>query len=97
MLMSRTGLCLSVLYLVASAAAVFVGVFAATDPKSRNVFIQVPVMVQGALVYSMGLGAHLRGLSWPMAYLLLGVPTLALLYAVGALIDRTPRNDGDAV
>ncbi len=61
------------------------------DPKGKFVLLQLPIVLQMALVDSVGLEALLSGLSWPMAYLFLGLPTLLLLYFVGAQLQRVLR------
>jgi hypothetical protein len=64
-----------------------------TDDASGGVIVaQVPIALQGALLESLGFGSLLEHLTWPMAYLVLGLPTVAILYAIGALIQRVlPR------
>ena len=68
--------------------AVADGALIVGDSKGRFIYLQLPIVLQGALLDGLGLSLVLSGLSWPAAYLIIGVPTLALLYGVGALIDR---------
>ena len=90
--MSRTGLSLCALY-----AAVIVGCIAFVflgnpDPKGSYVVLQLPIALQSALVVSIGLAPLLENISWPVAYVLLAGPVFALLYGIGALIDRSRPN-----
>lgn len=94
---SRTGLALCTLYVVVSSALVAIGIVVADDTKSRVVLMQIPIALQGGLLYAMGLGEFLRELSWPVAYLLLGVPTLGVIYAAGTLIERAVQGGDDVV
>ena len=80
------GLCLA--YLVLAAASAVYGASLVGDNKGRFVFLQLPIVLQAALLDGLGLSPVLSGLSWPAAYLIIGVPTLALLYGVGVLIDH---------
>ncbi|MDP3690600.1 hypothetical protein [Bradyrhizobium sp.] len=94
---SRTGLTFCILYTVVASALVVIGAFVADDTKSRVVLMQMPIALQGALLYAIGLGGFLRALSWPVAYVILGVPTLLALYAVGAFVERAFRGGDDVV
>jgi hypothetical protein len=86
--LSRIGLGLCAAYLFVSAASAGYGALAATDSKGQAVFLQLPVALQGALLESIGLGSFLVGLSWPAAYLVLGLPTLAVLYGLGSFLSH---------
>lgn len=92
---SRIGLVFCILYVVAASALVVIGVFVADDTKSRVVLMQVPIALQGALLYAIGFGEFMRALSWPVAYVILGVPTLLVFYAAGAFIERVFRGGDD--
>jgi hypothetical protein len=81
-----SGLCLA--YALSAAASVAYGALVVGDSKGRFVFLQLPIVLQGALLDGLGLSPLLSGLSWPAAYLIIGLPTLALLYGLGVLIDR---------
>jgi hypothetical protein len=56
--------------------------------KGRFVFLQLPIALQSAALQALGLSRHLQGLGWLGAYLVLGLPTLAILYLAGRLLDR---------
>jgi hypothetical protein len=85
---SRLGLGLCITYLVLALAAVAWSALAAGDPKGRFVLVQLPIAIQAAVLDSLGLGSLLDGLSWVGAYIALALPTFALLYGVGALVER---------
>jgi hypothetical protein len=88
---SRLGAGLCALYLALIVLCLIAGFAASSDPKGRFVFFQLPIAVQGGLLQSLGLGTALEGLSWPLAYILLGGATFLLLYFLGALIERKAR------
>jgi hypothetical protein len=85
------------LYVVAASASLAIGEFVADDTKSRVALMQMPIALQGGLLYAIGFGGFLRTLSWPSAYFILGVPTLLLLYALGASVERAFRGGEDEV
>lgn len=86
--MSRIGLWLCGIYVAAIAACVGFVFLGNTDPKSNYVFLQLPIALQSAIVVKLGLGPLLKDVSWPTAYALLACPVFALLYGLGALVDR---------
>ena len=90
---SRAGAALCAVYVTGCIAAVAYSVLASGDPKGRFVIFQMPIVVQGALLDSVGLGSLLVGLSWPAAYALLALPVLPLLYGLGVLIERVLTSD----
>jgi hypothetical protein len=101
--MSKTGLLMCALYAAVIAACVGYVFFCSTDPKGSFVFLQLPIVLQSALVVSIGLTPLLEDISWPVAYVLLAGPVFVLLYGLGMLIDRKrpnllveETNDGDA-
>jgi hypothetical protein len=85
---SKVGSRLCLAYALFAAASVGYGALAVGDSKGRFVFMQLPIVLQAAVLDGGGLSSLLSGLSWPAAYLILGLPTLALLYGLGVLIDR---------
>jgi hypothetical protein len=85
---SKVGSRLCLAYALLSAAFVAYGALAVSDSKGRFVFLQLPIVLQAAILDGLGLSPLLSGLSWPAAYLIIGLPTLALLYSFGALVDR---------
>lgn len=89
-LMSRVGLFLCALY-----AAVIVTCFAfayGAGIKGQYVILQLPIALQSSLLQEVGLASHIEHISWAAAYLLLGLPTIALLYYAGWLIERCCAN-----
>ena len=90
---SRAGVTLCAAYVAVCVAAVAYSVLASGDPKGRFVIFQMPIVIQGALLDSVGLGSMLAGLSWPAAYALLALPTLPVLYGLGILIERVLASD----
>jgi hypothetical protein len=53
------------------------------DSKGAFVLLQLPLALQASLLQALGLGWLLERLSWSTAYVILGIPTLVLLYFVG--------------
>lgn len=89
--MNRIGLALCSTYVVATASCVSFA-FAVDDAKGKFVLLQLPIALQAALLQGIGLGPLLESLPWAAAYLLLGLPTVALLYFVGALFSLRSAN-----
>ena len=85
---SNTGAWFCGVYLAASSVCVTFALWPGTDLKGRYVFLQLPIALQSAALQALGLARHLQGLGWLGAYLILGLPTLALLYLAGRLFDR---------
>ncbi len=65
------------LYAIASATCVGLAL-STNDFKGRFVLLQAPIVLQSALLPEPVL-RMLEGVSWPLAYLLLGSPVLAAL------------------
>lgn len=85
--MSRIGVVLCALYAVVIAACFAFAYSAGGDFNGQFVFLQLPIALQGALLHEFGLGSFLGSLSLVVAYTVLGLPTFALLYLVGWLMD----------
>jgi hypothetical protein len=85
---SKLGLRLCFAYCLLSLACIVPAVFAKTDFKSSFVLLQLPIAVQAALASAVGLGRYLENISWPLAYVLLGLPTLLSLYAIGLFVEH---------
>lgn len=83
--MSKLGLTLSTLYVTTSVLCILAGV-TSSDPKGSFVLLQLPLALQAALLHSLGIGRFLNNLSWPTVYVVLGLPTVAILYGTGAAI-----------
>lgn len=92
LIMSRIGLFLCALYAAAIATCLAFAYDAGNNFKSQYVFLQLPIALQISLFQELGLVSHLRHASWAAAYLLLGLPTFALLYFVGWCIGRCRSN-----
>lgn len=90
--MSRTGLLLCVPYAALIAGCIAFVFLGSADPKGSYVLLQLPIALQSALVAGIGLAPRLESISWPAAYALLAGPVFALLYGLGALIDRSRPN-----
>lgn len=58
------------------------------DVKSQFVFLQLPIVLQSAAAYALGLAGVLVDLSWPAAYLIFAGPVFILLYLIGVWCDR---------
>lgn len=77
-------MCFAGLYVIASATCAGMA-FSTNDFKGRFVLLQAPIVLQSALLPEPVL-RMLEGVSWPLAYLLLGLPVVAGLYVFGALV-----------
>lgn len=83
----RTGLILCALYVgIIFACAIWAQFI--TDPKGKYIVLQLPVVLQHGLLLAIDATWLLEGLSWPAAYLLLGIPMLALLVLLGNVIEH---------
>ena len=89
---SRVGLAFVLMYAAAIAACLVMALNADGDPKGRFVFLQLPIAIQGDIVYALGFGEYLSGMSWVTAYLVLAAPTFALLYLLGRLLEGGRSN-----
>lgn len=87
---SKTGLALCLVYLAASSLCVATAL-GAGDDKGRYVLLQLPLTLQAAALDSLGARTLLRDLSWPVAYLLIGSATLAVLYVTGMALGAIAR------
>jgi hypothetical protein len=90
--MSRIGHTFCAIYAPIIAACWAFALSAGGDSKGQFVFLQLPIALQGALLHELGLQALLERMNWIVVYLLLGLPTFALLYLARWLIDRLSFN-----
>lgn len=81
--MSKIGLILCFLYSEITGLCVWASLGSPGDSKGKFVLLQLPLALQLAALDWLGLGRTLSNLSWVGAYLLVGLPTLALLYGAG--------------
>ena len=83
---STTGVVLVTTYL---ATSIGLGVYAQTlnDPKSKFLFLQLPIVLQHALLVELDLNNLLRGVSWPFTYLALVPPMCVILYLIGRFLE----------
>lgn len=84
--MSRLGLSLCALYLGIVGLCVW-GSWGA-DVKGGFVLLQLPLAVQLALLETLDLGHIFHNASWISCYVLIGIPTLGFLYAVGWVVGK---------
>lgn len=84
--LSTTGIVLVAIYLATSIGLV---AYAQTlsDPKSKFLFLQLPIVLQHALLVELDLNNLLRGVSWPFTYLALVPPMCVILYLIGRLLE----------
>lgn len=85
--MSRIGIILCALYALIIAACVAVAV-SSGDFKGWYVLLQLPIALQMALISAVGLVPLVEHLNWLEAYALLAIPTFAILYGFGWMVDR---------
>lgn len=84
--MSRLGLAFCTLYGAITGVCAALAITSSGDPKGRFVFLQLPIALQAASLDALGFGWILEHLSWEAAYLVLGIPTLAVLYLAGRFL-----------
>lgn len=89
--MSRLGLALCALYGTIVGVCAALAITSSGDPKGRFVFLQIPIALQAAALDALGLEWLIEPLSWGAAYLVLGVPTLAVLYLAGRFLGNRLR------
>lgn len=84
--LSTTGIVLVTIYLATSIVLV---AYAQTlsDPKSKFLFLQLPIVLQHALLVELDLNNLLRGISWPSTYLALMPPMCVILYLIGRFLE----------
>lgn len=58
------------------------------DQKGKFVILQLPLALQMAGLDSMGVLKYLPSMSWAMAYLFIGIPTLWFFYLIGVFCDK---------
>jgi arginine exporter protein ArgO len=85
--MSRTGLLLCATYAALIAGCVSYALLGGLDDKSRFVFLQIPIVLQSAVVDMLGFSAILQNVTWVTAYLIFAAPVFMLLYALGLIRD----------
>ena len=83
---STTGIVLVTIYFATSIGLV-VCAETLSDPKSKFLFLQLPIVLQHALLVELDLNNLLRGVSWPFAYLALVPPMCVILYLIGRLLE----------
>ncbi|MFY3680982.1 hypothetical protein [Achromobacter xylosoxidans] len=88
---SWTGIVFAALYLAIVILCIAGALSADGDDKGRFVLLQLPLALQLALLHELNLDRQLGELSWVGGYLLIGLPTLALFYAVGWGLEKLVR------
>ncbi|OFW88795.1 MAG: hypothetical protein A3J37_00520 [Alphaproteobacteria bacterium RIFCSPHIGHO2_12_FULL_45_9] len=81
------GIFLVISYLALSALSVGLAILAEGDNKGHFVLLQLPIVFQHAALMELGLLKYLEGMSWPEAYIYLGLPMVAFLYLVGWIVE----------
>lgn len=91
--MSKIGLvlCFAYLGITALCAAFAIDAFASGDTKGWYVFMQLPLAFQIALRHQLNLTSAFHELGWVSSYLLIGTPTLIVLYWAGWLLEKVSR------
>ena len=86
--MSRIGLTLCILYLAITGLCFWASLSSSGDHKGEFVLLQLPLALQLAALDWLGFSHALPNFSWAGMYLLIGLPTLALLYGIGWGLGR---------
>jgi len=84
--LSKTGIILVTIYLATSIGLVAYAQIL-NDPKSKFLFLQLPIALQHAFLLKLDLNNLLRGASWPSTYLALMPPMGVILYLIGRLLE----------
>jgi hypothetical protein len=90
--MSRIGKILCLIYALIIAICIALAYSAGSDFKGEYVFLQLPISIQMAGGYAIGLAQKLPNISWIGAYALYGLPTFLFLYLIGWAIDGRSSN-----
>ena len=88
--LSKTGLFFSVFYIFTSCIYV-TSALNTTEPKGSIVSLQIPLLVQTAILDETGYSEIYRNWSWPKAYMYLATPMVFLLYIIGSLIGKSSK------
>ena len=88
MRITKTGMVLCSLYLIASLGCVVWAQFI-SDAKGKHTILQMPVVLQHGLLLAFDATHILRNMSWAGMYLVLGVPMLGSLILVGSLAESS--------
>ncbi len=87
MRLSKTGLILGALY-VGIIIVCVIWAQDTSDPKSKFIILQLPVVLQHGVLLAIGATWILNEMSWLGIYLLLGIPMLVLIVFVGNLVEN---------
>jgi len=87
MRLSKTGWGLAFIYFTLSIVCI-IWAFTLVDPKSKFVILQLPLALQMAGLHEIGLLKYFTDISWTMAYIIIGVPTLFIFYCIGWIIEK---------
>jgi heme A synthase len=90
--MSRIGKILCLIYALIIAICMALAYSAGSDYKGQFVFLQLPISIQMAGGYAIGLAQKLPNISWVVAYALYALPTFVFLYLIGWAIDGRNSN-----
>jgi|SRR5690554_2009110 len=88
MRITKTGTVLCSLYLITSIGCV-VWALVSNDPKGSYILLQMPIVLQHGLLLALDATHLLKNMNWTGLYLLLGVPMLGFLIAMGNIIEFT--------
>lgn len=86
MRITKTGIVLGSLYLIASVSFVIWAQFI-SDPKGKFIILQMPVVLQHGLLLAFDATHILKNMNWAEMYLVLGVPMLVFLVLLGSVIE----------
>jgi hypothetical protein len=86
--MSRTGRLLCSAYAVFILGSTCFALMIENGSVARYLLLQLPIALQTAAAYSLGLAQLVEDLSWPAAYGMFALPTFFGLYLAGWVIDE---------
>ena len=88
---SKLGIFFCAVYVISTCLCIYFGLRTDNyDAKGHYVLLQLPLALQMAALSAIGLAPLLVKLSWPAAYVIIGLPTLVLLYYLGRLLAPPP-------
>ena len=86
MRITNTGIVLTIIYITTLVVCAIWAQFV-SDPKGQYVILQLPVSLQHAVLLFVGATNLLSGMSWPVIYVVLGIPMIVMLILLGYLIE----------
>ena len=88
---SKIGLILVLAYFLITAICL-VMFFSTNDPKGRYMFLHLPIVLQMAMVSTLGLDEPLRSINWFCAYIIFWLPAIIFLYFISWTLSQIVKS-----